>query len=242
MKVLGICGSPRGVIQKGFLAVCLVLMALPVLARLGESPEQCNKRYGTDYTQSIIDGFYTCERIYSAEGLQVTVRFMPPRKGVALPSGTLQAGYIKFTVPGTYIHSITIDELLATEGVKWESFSDPYLMTSASAPSQPTSHIHSGLGGTVVRTLSSSGGDADDLNRRHKEWKEKRDALTSAAGNQGVGFWSASIRLGTATYYAVKGFRDLTFMTSDYLAVSGAAASASPVQQQPPPAKQFQRF
>lgn len=219
-------------------AILVSFLTCPTYARLGETPDQCNQRYGTNYTETVNKAFYPLERVYSTRGLQVTVRFLPPRKGVALPKGTLLAGFIRFDVPGILLPPDTVKGLLATETGAWDELSMPSLMP---APPPPTvSRVRGGLGPAVTRMKTIPlEGDQDDPSKRYKEWSAQRDRLGSAAGIQGIRFWSTSLRLGTVTYYAVEGMHTVTLMTGDYVAISGASSEQTK-QKQAPPGNPFQ--
>lgn len=54
-----------------------LLLALPALARLGETSEECHLRYRVQSAETEGNGFWSVERKYEKNGLEITVRLLP---------------------------------------------------------------------------------------------------------------------------------------------------------------------
>lgn len=76
--------------------VLLGLVALPAWGQLGETPEDCDKRYGSDLVQKAGAGGTAFTRDYTHDGFQISVRF------ITLSTGAKVAGWIAYRpIPGT---------------------------------------------------------------------------------------------------------------------------------------------
>jgi len=59
--------------------------------QLGETPDQCDQRYGTNHTPQSADGNWTFSREYTKNDCSITVRF------ITLSTGTKVVGWISYT-------------------------------------------------------------------------------------------------------------------------------------------------
>ncbi len=153
------------------LALSLAL-TLPSLARLGDTPDQCNQRYGAKYTEKGGDGFWTAERVYEVNGIRLTLRFLPAT------NGTTKAAYIDYKPIRGKMSDVQIQTLLETVAKNWA----PLTELREEKSNSPKPAAESGLTGhhtKKVTTIESKG----DIERRKKlkEEKERQDVQMALA-------------------------------------------------------------
>jgi hypothetical protein len=96
--------------------VAILFIVPSVFARLGDTPDQCDERYGLKYTEIGGQGFWAAERKYEISGVQITIRFLRSE------SGARTAEYIGYKLTNTTTNRMTpskIEGLLNSVASEW---------------------------------------------------------------------------------------------------------------------------
>jgi hypothetical protein len=96
--------------------VAILFIVPSVFARLGDTPDQCDERYGSKYTEIGGQGFWAAERKYEKGGVQITIRFLRNESGARI------AEYIGFKLTNTTTNRMTpskIEGLLNSVAPEW---------------------------------------------------------------------------------------------------------------------------
>jgi len=151
-----------------------ILIAASAFARLGDTPDQCNQRYGAKYTEKGGEGFWTAERIYEINGIRITLRFLPTN------DGTTKAAYIDYKPILGKMSEVQIQTLLGTVSKEWtpltELHDEKKVESKTSLEAEQTRKLQ---GSKKVISIESSSGS--DKRKKEVEEKERQDYLTSLA-------------------------------------------------------------
>ena len=101
--------------------LCLTICAI-VYARLGETPDECNRRYGTpsDYPEPELEKAIVEKRVYLRNGIRVEVHFQREEDSI------IRANFIQYSKPGDLwnvrLSSNELHTFLGAnaQGSKWE--------------------------------------------------------------------------------------------------------------------------
>lgn len=158
----------------------MIMTSAPALARLGETPEQCNQRYGAKYTEKGGEGFWTAERIYEINGIQLSFRFLPAQ------DGTTKAAYVDYKPLHGKMSEVQIQTLLETVAKDWapltELRDEKKTESKVKAEADQTKRLH-GNNKKIITIESSAGADKRKLEREEKERKEYLETLASKNKN-----------------------------------------------------------
>lgn len=157
-----------------FLA-CLVISVLPLQARLGETPEACEQRYGPKLKANIYShGFWDAEQRHEKNGIAVTVRFLRDTDGV------LRAGYLEYKSADPNVLRLTEERtkvlmnLVSTNWTRLELLPLPAPLTNAPPD---TARTMARTSKTKLITMEEKGGIAEE--RRKKEAAERKTLIES---------------------------------------------------------------
>lgn len=151
-------------------------LTIPVLARLGDTPEQCSQRYGAKYTEKAGDGFWTAERIYELNGIRLTLRFLPA------PDGTSKAAYVDYKPVRGKMSEVQVQTLLATVAKEWIPLTE--LREEKKTEKKPTAGFDenkSSLHTKKVIRISDS-----EKSQKEKEEMERQNHLAALAAKNKI--------------------------------------------------------
>ncbi len=147
--------------------------ALPLPARLGETPEECALRYGLRLTPAArTTGFWADEQCYEKNDIRLTIRFIPKS------GGGLQAGYIEYRPvdrAGKPLSDVHVKGLLDAVSTNWSLLShlpQPPAATNNTASSRTTL---ARTAKTKIITMEKTAGIEDK--RLQKEQEARRTQL-----------------------------------------------------------------
>lgn len=153
-----------------------LLGTMPASARLGETPDQCDERYGTKYTEAAGQGYWSAERKYEKNGVRITIRFLRNE------TGARTAEYIEYKPVNTATNRLTpakIEGLLALVAPSWTA------LTPIAPPSQPVKPIQDSSKQLsaphtkkVIRIGETSG---RDKRQAEKDAQDRKEFLESIA-------------------------------------------------------------
>ncbi len=184
-----------------------VVLAIPAIARLGDTPEQCNQRYGPKYIEKGGEGFWTAERTYEINGIRLTLRFLPAQ------DGTTKAAYIDYKPIMGKMSEAQIQTLLGTVAKDWtplvELREEKRVETAASVEAAKTRTLQSNK--KVISIEASSGSD-----KRKKETEEKAHAahLADLAAKNKVINETKDRARSAADWYEPRSGDNLNFFTA----------------------------
>jgi hypothetical protein len=191
------------------LASLVIILALttPVFARLGDTPEQCNQRYGAKYTEKGGDGFWTAERVYEVNGIRLTFRFLPAKDGLS------RAAYVDYKPAKGKMSEVQIQTLLETVTKDWKPLTElrdeKKNATKAALEAEKARPLH---GTKKFVSIESSSGS--DKRKKEKDEKEREEYLTTlAAKNKLINESKDRIRT-TAEWYEPRTGEALNCWTS----------------------------
>lgn len=158
------------------LLLAALFMVAPAYARLGETPEQCDERYGSKYTETAGQGFWAAERQYEKGGIKITIRFLKDQ------AGARKVEYIEYKPLNTTSNRLTeakTEGLLQIVSRTWTPIT---LLTPPPQTHKPAADPSRTLGGTrTSRILSIEKSTGDDKRRAEKEAKERKELLDQIA-------------------------------------------------------------
>ena len=167
--------------NKSALVTLVLSVALtgPAFARLGETPEQCNQRYGAKYTEKAGEGFWTAERVYEINGILLTFRFLPAN------DGTSKAAYADYKPVRGKMSEVQIQTLLETVAKDWapltELRDEKKAESKATVEAEKTRTLKSTK---KVITIEASSGS--DKRKKEKEEKDRQDYLAILAAKNKI--------------------------------------------------------
>ena len=141
---------------------------------MGDTPDQCNQRYGAKYTEKAGEGFWTAERIYEINGIRITLRFLPTNDGAT------KAAYIDYKPILGKMSEVQIQTLLGTVSKEWapltELRDEKKVESKTALEAEQTRKLQ---GSKKVISIESSSGS--DKRKKEVEEKERQDYLASLA-------------------------------------------------------------
>ncbi|MEI8140925.1 MAG: hypothetical protein WCI03_13795 [bacterium] len=184
-----------------------LLLTAPAFARLGDTPEQCNQRYGAKYIEKGGEGFWTAERSYEINGIRLTLRFLPAN------DGTTKAAYINYKPIMGKMSDVQIQTLLVTVSQNWTPLKE--LREEKKVESKTT------LEADKTRTLQSSRkiisietSSGSDKRKKEAEEKAREDYLKDlAAKNKAINETKDRVQ-SAAEWYEPRSGDALNFFTS----------------------------
>lgn len=163
------------------LLLAALFMVAPVFARLGETPEQCDERYGSKYTETAGQGFWAAERQYEKGGIRITIRFLRDQ------AGARKAEYIEYKPLNTTSNRLTeakTEGLLQIVSRTWIPLT---LLTPPPQTHKPAADPSRTLGGTrTSRIITLEKATGEDKRRAEKEAKDRKDMLDQIAARNKV--------------------------------------------------------
>jgi hypothetical protein len=153
-----------------------LFMATPGFARLGETPDQCDERYGSKYTETAGQGYWAAERKYEKGGVRITIRFLRDE------TGNRKAEYIEYKPINTTTNRMTASKaegLLQHVSRDWTPLA---LITPPPVTQKPPPDPARTLGtmqSRKVLTIEKSTGE--DKRKAEKEAKARQELLASIA-------------------------------------------------------------
>lgn len=155
------------------------MLAAPAFARLGDTPEQCNQRYGAKYTEKAGEGFWTAERIYEVNGIRLTLRFLPAH------DGTSRAAYADYKPIRGKMSDVQIQTLLETVAKDWTPLTELHDEKKVDSESTVEADKTRSLKSTkkVISIEASSG---SDKRKKEKEEKDRQDYLANLAAKNKI--------------------------------------------------------
>ncbi len=232
--------------------ILLVSFTAPARARLGETPEQCNQRYGAKYSEKGGEGFWTAERIYEINGIRLTLRFLPAQ------DGTTKAAYIDYTPLHGKMSDVQIQTLLETASKNWTSLTELHdekkVESKTKVEADQTRRMQAPK--KIITIESSAGADKRKKEREEKERQNYLEALT--AKNKLINDTNARIRSAVEWYgtrsgdilnfwtlpsaYAGSGPQRVVIFTNEYLQQHEKGAETKTGSQTTIPAKSAPTF
>jgi len=156
-----------------------VILTTPAFARLGDTPEQCNQRYGAKYTEKGGEGFWTAERIYEINGIRLTLRFLPA------PDGTTKAAYIDYKPVRGKMSEVQIQTLLETVAKEWTPLTELRDEKKIETKTALEAGKNKKLQNTKkFQTIEASSGS--DKRKKEMEEKERQNYLTTLAAKNKI--------------------------------------------------------
>jgi len=194
----------------------LILITTPALARLGDTPEQCNQRYRGKYTEKGGEGFWTAERVYEINGIRLTLRFLPAT------DGTTKAAYIDYHPINGKMSEVQIQTLLATVSKEWTPLTELHdevkVESKTAVEAEKTKKLQSTR--KIVTIESSSG---SDKRKKEAEEKSRQEYLAAlAAKNKMINETKDRVK-SAADWYETR-----TGETMNYWTAPSAFAGSSP--------------
>jgi hypothetical protein len=162
-------------IRLAFLSVVL-LIAPTTFARLGDTPDQCDERYGSKYTETAGQGFWAAERKYEKSGVQITIRFLRNEQGTRI------AEYIAYKLTNATTNRMTpskIEGLLNSVAPEWTPIT---LITPPPVNEKPVPDPKKTLNSSTAKkriTIEQSAGL--DKRKAEKEALDRQNLLNSIA-------------------------------------------------------------
>lgn len=164
-----------------YLVIVTTLLATlfipPAFARLGETAEDCNLRYGERYTETVGAGFWAAERKYEKNGVKITIRFL--RKN----DSSLKAEYIEYRPIDTYTNRLTevkIAALLENVSTHWTKLAQIMIPPTPIKPPPPSSS-KTFASETKKRVITIGETTGLDKKQAEKEARERKELLDSIA-------------------------------------------------------------
>jgi hypothetical protein len=193
-----------------------LILSTPAFARLGDTPEQCNQRYGGKYIEKGGEGFWTAERSYEINGIRLTLRFLPAS------DGTTKAAYIDYKPIMGKMSEVQIQTLLGTVAKDWtpltELREEKKVESKATMESARTRTLQSSK--KIISIEASSG---SDKRKKEAEEKAREDYLKDlAAKNKAINATKDRVR-SAVEWYEPRSGDALNFFTTRH-----AFAGSSP--------------
>lgn len=168
--------------RRALAAVLFTLGATPLLfARIGESPEACDQRYGPPLKAgSPTRGFWATEQRHEKNGFRIVVRFLRHE------DGTFTAGYVEYTPMNPSDFSFTDERtrsLLEIVSTEWTKLA-PIPLPPPPVPINTATNSIRTLARTSkvkVITIEQTGGIEE---RRRKQEAAERKALVDSIESQ----------------------------------------------------------
>ena len=162
-------------IRLAFLSIIL-LMAHTTFARLGDTPDQCDERYGSKYNETAGQGFWAAERKYEKSGVQITIRFLRNERGTRI------AEYIAYKLTNTTTNRMTpgkTEGLLTLVAPTWTPIT---LITPPPVNEKPLPDPKKTMNSSKAKRLITIEQSAGlDKRKAAKEAQERQDLLNSIA-------------------------------------------------------------
>lgn len=153
-----------------------LFMATPGFARLGETPEQCDERYGSKYTEAAGQGFWAAERKYEKGGVRITIRFL---RGEA---GTRTAEYIEYKPINTTSNRMTASKAEGLLQLVSQSWTPLTLITPPPQTEKPPPDPAKTLGTThAPKVITIEKASGEEKRRADKEAKSRQQLLENIA-------------------------------------------------------------
>jgi hypothetical protein len=153
-----------------------LFMATPGFARLGETPEQCDERYGSKYTESAGQGFWAAERKYEKGGVRITIRFL---RGEA---GGRTAEYIEYKPINTTSNRMTASKTEGLLQLVSQNWTPLTLITPPPQTEKPPPDPAKTLGTThAPKVITIEKASGEEKRRADKEAKSRQELLVNIA-------------------------------------------------------------
>ena len=169
--------------------VFAALLVSPAMARLGETSDECNQRYGEQYTEAVGKGFWAAERKYEKNGVHVTIRFL--RKG----DGPLKAEFIEYKpvkLADDRLTEAKIKALMDNVSTEWVRLTTKVAPpVPVKPPPDPSKSLTTDKKTRVISIGETTGYDKKQAEKVAKERKELLDSI--AARNRDMSALRAKI-------------------------------------------------
>jgi hypothetical protein len=162
--------------------LCVSLLVDSAVARLGETSDECNLRYGERYTETVGQGFWAAERKYEANGVRVIVRFL------RADHGPMKAEYIEYRptdVVSNRLSDAKITGLLQNYAAEWTKLTPLEIPPVPVKPQpDPSKTLVPNTKKRVITISETTGFEKKQAEKAARERKELLDSI--AARNKEV--------------------------------------------------------
>jgi hypothetical protein len=130
-----------------------IFLATPSWARLGETPDSCDKLYGSPVAEKGPAGCWTLSRDYKTQDFTITARF------ITLSTGTRVVGWISFTSRSRQTGAKARDELRRSSSSTWAPVRRKKITPDMTPEMQELNQVHNGHVAQTKSIIKKIAGD-----------------------------------------------------------------------------------
>ena len=159
----------------------ILIAAASVRGQLGETPDQCDQRFGSVISHSGGNTGWSLENVYRTNGLTITVRF------ITLSTGSRIAGWVRYSTMDSRPGQSVRESLLKTVPGTWEKVVEARLPREADDHAKMITTAHNQHVAEIQATIRKAAGNCSQY------WMSP----TALAGDDGM-----SLTLFSDVYHA----------------------------------------